>query len=110
VYREKRNIYQVILNDETRTVRRRTIVIVCRVHPYETGGSFCAEGIIEAFRQTYGNLAGKIRGCRIHLIRMANPDGVFNGLCKRTSSEGIDLSKQIDSAEPTCSALLAFLG
>ena len=52
---------------------------------------------------------GKIDRYRIHLIPMANPDGVYNGLCKRTAQDGVDLSKHIDRKDSTCAALVSFI-
>ena len=50
-----------------------------------------------------------LNGYRIHLVPMANPDGVYNGLCKRTGTNGVDLSRELDSNEQTCSVLLQLM-
>ena len=36
---------------------------------------------------------------------MANPDGVFNGFCKRTGRNGLDVSKVLDFNDPTTAAI-----
>lgn len=40
---------------------------------------------------------------------MANPDGVYEELCKRTIHTGIDLCKQVDTKDSTCSVLVKLL-
>lgn len=107
--RQNRKIKQIVLNDTCTSRKKRTIVLVCRVHPYETGGSYCAEGILHKICSGKITHTGLIGRHRVHLIPMANPDGVYNGFCKRTEINGIDLSKQIDPTDPTCATLLDFL-
>jgi len=41
----------------------------------------------------------------LHLIPMANPDGVYEGLCKLTRLSGINLSRQIDPSDKTCQVI-----
>jgi hypothetical protein len=93
--REGREIWGVHISDFNRPAREN-IIVVCRVHPYETGGSFCAEGIIGEIlrnKREGRNILGKHN---LMVVPMINPDGVYHGLCKRTSMTGIDLSKILD--------------
>lgn len=80
---------------------------VFRVHPYETAGSFCAEGIMECLDAIRRELQRKASEAMVdlYLIPMANPDGVFNGYEKLTSVNGVDLSKVIDPSDSSSSAI-----
>jgi hypothetical protein len=99
---EDREIWCLILSRGVPRSKRR-LVVVSRVHPYETGGSYAAEGIIEFFQAEPAEEVNRLLGLfDLYLIPMANPDGVYNGLAKRTSRTGIDLSKQVDPTDPTC--------
>jgi len=98
---------------------KKRILLVARIHPYETAGSYCIEGIIDYFTNinspltfhhsplTFHHSQFTIHNSpfTIYLIPMANPDGVYNGLCKKTGADGIDLSKQVDESDPTCRLL-----
>lgn len=106
---EKRKIHHIVLNDNTASRKKRSIVIICRIHPYETAGSYCAEGIADALIHKNIATIGNIDRYHIHVIPMANPDGVFGGLCKRTAYDGIDMSKHVDQKDLTCSAIISFL-
>ncbi len=85
---------------------KKKILMVSRIHPYETVGSFCAEGIVEYFLKAQNAAIKKILKKReIYLIPMANPDGVYHGLCKMSAPNGIDLSKRISENDPTSQLL-----
>jgi hypothetical protein len=86
---EGRELWMIKINSDSKV--KKPIMIVARVHPYETSGSYCIEGIVTHF---LANLSP------IYLIPMANPDGVFNGFCKLTAVNGLDISKQNDPKDP----------
>ena len=104
--KQGRKIHQIVIDNGNLKKRKNTIVIVCRVHPYETAGSYCAKGIIDACSNDKINNNPIFKNTRIHLIPMANPDGVYNGLCRRTDFGGTDLAKQIDKTDKTCVSLV----
>jgi len=85
---------------------KHRIMLIARIHPYETSGSYCAEGVAEGLLQTVlaseAELSGHPAVC---LIPMANPDGVTDGLCKMTRVGGTDLSKSIDLEDSTARLL-----
>lgn len=74
--------------------------------PDETSGSYCIEGIINHFINNLSPFGFCNSPIELYLIPMANPDGVFNGFCKLTAINGIDLSKRRDLND-AISALLA---
>jgi len=85
---------------------RKKLMAVCRVHPYETGGSYCAHGLVELFKKPLTETAQMILDVfDLYLVPMANPDGVYAGLCKLTSPSGINLSRQIDPSDKTCQVI-----
>lgn len=92
---EKREIYMLKISAGNRNPQK-TILIVARVHPYETAGSYCMEGILHHLQFTF-----PLSHFTIYLIPMANPDGVYNGLCKLTATDGIDISKLISDTDST---------
>jgi murein tripeptide amidase MpaA len=80
----------------------RRLAVVARTHPYETAGSFLAEGALRALAA----LAGKPGAPRFSVVLVANPDGVAHGLCKRTAAGGVDLSHQARSSDDPAAAAL----
>jgi hypothetical protein len=102
---EGREIWGVHLADFSRPARKN-IIVVGRVHPYETGGSFCVEGIIGEFLRNEGCARNILAKHNLLVVPMINPDGVYHGLCKRTSATGIDLSKKLDPDDRLCSVLM----
>ena len=121
---EGREIWMVKINsDGSYGNGKKPIMIVARVHPYETSGSYCIEGIINHYLKTlspfpfhispiYKNLSPftfhlspTYHLSPIYLIPMANPDGVFNGFCKRTGRNGLDVSKVLDFNDPTTATI-----
>ena len=103
---ENRDVWLVKLSDNTAKPKKK-IMVVSRIHPYETSGSFCAEGIVDYFLSKGSErLCDVFRDVAIHLLPMANPDGVYHGLCKLTAPDGIDLSKQIDTSDSNSALLL----
>jgi hypothetical protein len=78
------------------------LIVVGRVHPYETAGSYCAEGIVEACAHPSGHLKAVLEKYNLHVIPMISPDGVYHGFGKLTSWNGVDLSKNIDMKDASC--------
>ncbi len=84
------------------------MAIIARFHPYETAGSFAAEGALrELLRRAR---AGGLTGRRVSVVPIANVDGVAGGLCKRIAPGGPDMSHQARSADDAgVAALRAWL-
>ncbi len=67
-----------------------TLAILGRFHPYETAGSFAAEGSLQWLLRAAA--AGRLEGKRASVVFIANVDGVAGGTCKRTAAGGPDMS------------------
>ena len=84
------------------------IAIVARLHPYETAGSFAAEGALRWLLRSGGKAASQ--KWRVSTVLIANPDGVAGGCCKRTAEGGPDLAHQgATSDDPAAIALRNWL-
>jgi hypothetical protein len=102
--REGRKIWAIRISDPRRPARKN-MVVVARVHPYETAGSYCAEGIVESFRDPSGYGMEILKRYNVFLLPMISPDGVYHGFGKLTSREGVDLSKNVDGKDASCALL-----
>ena len=103
---EGRDLWLLKISNEN-PVPKKKILFVSRIHPYETSGSYCAEGITDYFLNEYQESSSDmLSNAAIYLLPMANPDGVYNGLCKLTAPDGIDLSKQVDTRDSNSALLL----
>ena len=84
-------------------------LIQARDHAYETSGSYCVEGIFD-FLLSDDVVAAYIRGkFNIHIMPMTNPDGVYNGLSRRTREKGADMNRvytEPDSAHDTVKSVI----
>jgi hypothetical protein len=102
--REGREIWGFSISDPKKKAPGN-LVVVSRVHPYETAGSYCVEGIVEACSQPSDHLKAVLEKYNLHIIPMISPDGVYHGFGKLTSWNGVDLSKNIDMNDPSCGLL-----
>lgn len=97
---EGRQIY--LLKSPSRAKTKKRILVTARVHPYETAGSYCVEGILE----NYGKAEKPVELADVDLwiIPMVCPDGVANGLCRLNEKGAPDLSREIDFDYGLCKA------
>lgn len=90
---ENRNIWCVKLtNVKVGDEGKIKLMIVTRVHPYETASSYCAKGLIDYLIGPSVNADELLSKFIFHIVPMPNPDGVYNGLCKLTRQNGFDFS------------------
>lgn len=100
----KRDIFAV----ETGQSDQRPIVVMTRVHPYETIGSYFADGMINWLTSDNEEVKSLLSKKRIVFIPMPNPDGVAEGLCKTTLG-GLDYSYAASSEEPEAVSVKNYL-
>ena len=87
---------------------RHRLAVMARAHPYETGGSFAAEGALRQLVRMFG--ASIPADWYASVVLIANPDGVTDGLCKRTARGGADPSHVgPDCGDPTVVVLHQWL-
>jgi len=90
---ENRNIWCLKLTDgKVAEDRKIKLMIVTRVHPYETASSYCAESMINYLLSDDPSVKALLKGFVFYIVPMPNPDGVYNGLCKLTGVNGFDFS------------------
>jgi hypothetical protein len=109
---EDRNIWCIRLKDgKGREERKRRLMIITRIHPYETASSYCAESIIGYLLSGALDAKRILKNFTLYIVPMPNPDGVYNGLCKLTKENGLDLSHSniLTSSDRAGKALLGFV-
>ncbi|MGZ8515803.1 MAG: M14 family zinc carboxypeptidase, partial [Chitinophagaceae bacterium] len=108
VSREGREVWMVKIAHPERPARKN-LLAVARIHPYETSGSYCAEGILDAFHRPSPITRDMLVRYNLYIVPMISPDGVFHGYGKLTTPGGIDLSKSLDMADASCVLLKALI-
>ena len=87
---------------------QRRLAVLGRFHPYETAGSFAADGALR--RLLTDARAGRLAGRLVSVLPIANVDGVATGACKRTGPGGPDMSHNARTTDDAgVAALLAWL-
>jgi len=87
---EGRNLWLLGITDRSPRPKKN-FLIRARVHAYESGGSFAMEGMVRWLLSEEPYAAAALRQYAFHVIPMANPDGVHNGLGRLTAPRGEDL-------------------
>lgn len=88
---EGRNVWLVRISDESPRPKRPAL-IRARVHAYESAGSYAMEGMVGWLLSDDPYAVAAVHEYAFHVIPMANPDGVFNGLGRLTAPRGADLT------------------
>lgn len=99
-----RNIYAV----EAGASDKRPLAVITRIHPYETIGSYFADGMIRWLLNNDEKTKEFLASNRVILIPMPNPDGVVEGYC-RTTLGMLDLSYMADSEEPEAASIIKYV-
>ncbi|MBK9389803.1 MAG: hypothetical protein IPN68_06285 [Bacteroidetes bacterium] len=89
---EKRPLEIIRLGDPSAKFQ---IVIRARAHPWEPGGNWVVEGLIDEFIREYGKNA--MNNFCFSILPMANKDGVVRGMT-RFNVAGMDLNRAWDKA------------
>ena len=66
-------------------------MIVDRFHAYESAASYTMEGMVQWLLSGEPWAVAALRTYVFHVIPMANPDGVVNGMGRLTAPQGADL-------------------
>jgi hypothetical protein len=108
---EKREIWMIrISSRHFHESTPKRVLIVARIHPYETSGSYCIEGIVnDLIMSGRSKMSGSQKNFDLFLVPMANPDGVYNGYCKLSALNGLDISKHYDHSDGTARLLKQFI-
>lgn len=94
-----------LLHFGNHAARRPTILVLGRMHPYETAGSYCAEAIADFFMGASAQARAILKRFNVAVIPTSNPDGVEAGMGKRVGPGGPNLVDGLGSKEPTAVAL-----
>jgi len=74
-----------------------TVLILARTHPYETAGSYCAEGILFEIER---NGPSRFGDANLFVVPMVCADGVAGGMCKLDRVGGEDLARSQNTTHP----------
>ncbi len=102
--REGRDLH--LLHFSSPSPSARPFFLQTRDHPYETAGSFCAEGVAQ-FLLSRDPLAAYLRTkYAVWILPMTNPDGVHNGMSRLTWERGANMNREVnDVSDPAHDAL-----
>ena len=87
---EGRHIWCLRITDDSRAARAPAVVRA-RAHGYESGGSYAMEGIVRWLLSDADWALEALHRYAFHVVPMANPDGVWNGLGRLTAPSGADV-------------------
>jgi murein tripeptide amidase MpaA len=97
---EGRGLHIIRIGNESAPHR---VFIRGRVHPWEPGGNWVIEGIIERLLQPTDDTENYLKNYCIYILPMANIDGVAHGK-SRFNMNGMDLNRGLDKpADPVLS-------
>lgn len=82
---------------------RKSILSVARIHPYETSGSYCLEGIIRLMAEDESRRQDLTKVCDFIFVPIISPNGVIDGTCRLNGTgDGIDLARDWRDDDPCC--------
>lgn len=91
---EGRNLYLLRVGNKN---AGRSIFIRSRVHPWEPGGNWVVEGIIDRLLQDDREVKEYLKNYVLYILPMANIDGVARGIT-RFNMNGMDLNRNLNKA------------
>jgi len=101
---EGRNLWLLRITGESARPRK-PVLIYARLHAYESAGSYTMEGMVNWLLSAEPYAAAALHDYAFHVVPMANPDGVFNGLGKNNTPGGLDLQYLLPVTSPEQEAL-----
>ena len=102
---EGRNVWLLRITDESQQAKRPAL-IRARSHAYESGGSYAMEGMVHWLLSDDPWALAALRGYVFHIMPMANPDGVANGLGRLTAPRGANLCLTHTEPDPAHQAMM----
>lgn len=81
---------------------RPVVVAAARVHPYETAGSYCLDGVVRRYAED-PEFAGRLtRAFDWVVVPVASPEGVRKGFCRYSGSGGLgyDNCREVGPDDP----------
>jgi hypothetical protein len=94
---EGRDLHVIRIGDEDAP---GSVFIRARAHPWEAGGNWVVEGLIETLLENTKEAAGYLNNYCLYILPMANIDGVAQG-GTRFNLNGVDLNRGFDKpADP----------
>lgn len=90
--------------------RRKCILAVGRVHPYETAGSYCLDGFLRHIAEDEAAAAGLLSRRDFLVFPVIGWDGVRKGCCRLNGHGGIDLARTWDDRDEACRLISAVIG
>ncbi|RJP72337.1 MAG: hypothetical protein C4532_06175 [Candidatus Abyssobacteria bacterium SURF_17] len=100
---EGREIWLLATRNQERVPK---IMVTARAHPYETGGSYCIEGILD---DILDGRAEYLQSAHVFVLPMLSPDGVSNGLCKLSRTGGEDIARSENRNDPLVASLFSLV-
>ncbi len=94
---EGRNLHIIHIGDKNAP---HSVFIRARAHPWEAGGNWVVEGLIDKLLQNTKEVKDYLKNYSIYILPMANIDGVARGVA-RFNMNGMDLNRGLEKpAEP----------
>lgn len=80
------------------------LLVMARIHPYETAGSYCLDGAIRTLVSDDKLRKKLLKSSDLILVPIAAPEGVAKGLCRLNGNNGtgIDMARHWHENDPTC--------
>jgi hypothetical protein len=84
-----RNLWLLRISDDSPRPKKPALMYA-RCHAYESAGSYSMEGMVGWLLSGEPYAVRAVREYEFYVIPMINPDGVYRGMAKLTSPQGVD--------------------
>lgn len=100
---EDRELWLLTLRNGAKGPR---VLVTARAHPYETGGSYCVEGVL---REVLKGEREFLKDIQLFVVPMLCLDGVSNGLCRLTRIGGEDIARSCNTRDRMVASLFSLI-